>query len=90
MVRYNECINFYFIHDQLKFGEVESKLAQKTGKRMSNIKLRITINNRPLDEFGVISSDCLGAHMIGMVGVYTLQWITEKEAAFVGITMSNV
>ena len=36
------------------------------------------------EEPGVINPDGLGAVVSGMAGVYSLQWVTEEEAAVVG------
>ena len=37
------------------------------------------------EEPGVINPDGLGAVVSGMAGVYSLQWVTEEEAAVVGM-----
>ena len=37
------------------------------------------------EEPGVINPDGLGAVVCGMAGVYSLQWVTEEEAAVVGM-----
>ena len=57
-----------------------------TSEKITNIKLTLSYSASVVfEELGVVNPDGLGAVVAGMAGVYSLQWVTEAEAAVIGI-----
>ena len=69
----------------MQFGEVDQKLAKKSGEKFSNVKFKIYYTSTlPYEELGVLGADGLGAVFSGMAGIYSLQWVSEEEAKVIG------
>ena len=62
------------------FGEADPEVFQSTGEKVYNIKL-MTHFGVDIVELGVVAKDGLKVITKGMMGISSLEWMTEEEAA---------
>jgi hypothetical protein len=63
-----------------EFGEADPEIVKTTGQKFYNIEFSYSLGNE-MTELGVVSEDGLKITTKGMMGIATLDWITEEEAA---------
>merc|ERR1711936_587607 len=63
------------------FGDAYSEIVEKTGVSNYNIEFTYKANEHDLTELGVTSEDGLKITTKGVVGVSSLEWMSEEEAA---------
>ena len=63
-----------------EFGEADPEIVKTTGKKFYDIKFTYSFGS-DITELGVVSEDGLKITTKGVMGIATLDWITEEELA---------
>ena len=62
------------------FGEADPKIVEMTGEKYYNLESTYDVVGKEMTDYGVLIDDGNAIVFKGMMGIFTLMWITEEEA----------